>query len=92
MSSNEPNAADLFRAAVGERVYLWRLALKMSRTTLAERAGVSADYVYRLEQGWANPRLTTMQTLATALETTVQELLNVDGEDLGVAAAETKPN
>lgn len=92
MSSNEPNAADLFRAAVGERVYLWRLALKMSRTTLAERAGVSADYVYRLEQGWANPRLTTMQTLATALETTVQELLNVDGEDLGVAAAETRPN
>lgn len=78
MSSNEPNAADLFRAAVGQRVYLWRLALKMSRTTLAERAGVSADYVYRLEQGWANPRLTTMQKVATALETTVQELLDVE--------------
>lgn len=92
MSAQEPSASDLYRAAVGERVYLWRLALRMSRTTLAEKAGVSADYVYRLEQGWANPRLDTMQALATALETTVQELLNVDGEDLGVASAAMKPS
>ena len=92
MPSNEPNAADLFRAAVGERVYLWRLALKLSRSTLAERAGVSADYVYRLEQGWANPRITTLQALAAVLGTTVHELLDVEGEELGVAAAETGKN
>lgn len=85
--SNEPTAADLFKAAVGERVMIWRLALRMSRELLAERAGVSADYIYRLEQGWANPRVTTLQAIAGALETTAHELIDVSGEDLGIAAA-----
>ena len=84
--SNEPTAADLFKAAVGERVFVWRLALKMSRAALAEKAGVSADYIYRLEQGWANPRVTTLQAVAAALETTVHELLDVSGDELGIAA------
>ena len=89
MSQNEPNAADLFRAAVGERVFVWRLALAMSRATLAEKAGLSTDYIYRLEQGWANPRLTTMQRVAMALDTTVHELMDVEGEELGMAADAT---
>ena len=59
-------------------MYLWRLALKMSRATLAERAGVSADYVFRPEQGWPNPWLTTVEKLARALDATVQELLGVE--------------
>lgn len=84
--SNEPTAADLFRAGIGERVLTWRLSMLMSRAALAEKAGVSADYVYRLEQGWANPRITTVQAIAVALETTVAELLDVDGEELGIAA------
>lgn len=86
MSQNEPTASDLFRAAVGERVFVWRLALEMSRAALAEKAGVSADYIYRLEQGWANPRVTTIRAIAIALETTTSELLALDGEELGVAA------
>lgn len=89
MSQNEPNAADLFRAAVGERVFVWRLALAMSRATLAEKAGLSTDYIYRLEQGWANPRITTMQRVAMALDTTVHELMDVEGEELGMAADAT---
>ena len=90
--SNQPTAADLFKAAVGERVFIWRLALKLSRSALAEQAGLSADYVYRLEQGWANPRVTTLQALAGALETTVHELLDVSGDGLGVAAASLDRN
>lgn len=86
--SNEPTAADLFKAAVGERVYVWRVSLKMSREALSEKAGVSADYIYRLEQGWANPRITTLQTVAAALDTTVHELLDVSGDELSIAAAE----
>lgn len=83
---SEPTAADFFKAAVGERVFLWRVAIGMSRAALAEKAGVSADYVYRLEQGWTNPRITTVQAIAVALETTTAELLDLDGEELGVAA------
>lgn len=84
--SNELTAADFFKAALGERVFLWRVAIGMSRTALAEKASVSADYVYRLEQGWANPRITTVQAIAVALGTTAAELLDLDGEELGIAA------
>jgi len=83
---SEPTAADFFKAALGERVFLWRVAIGMSRAALAEKAGVSADYVYRLEQGWTNPRVTTVQAIAVALETTAAELLDLDGEELGIAA------
>jgi transcriptional regulator with XRE-family HTH domain len=83
---SEPTAADFFKAALGERVFLWRIAIGMSRAALAEKVGVSADYVYRLEQGWANPRITTVQAIAMALETTAAELLDLDGEELGVVA------
>ena len=86
MKPNEPSAAELFRAAVGERVFLHRLALAITREEMGRRAGLSADYIYRLEQGWANPRVTTLQSLAKALETTVAELLDVDGDELGIAA------
>lgn len=83
---SEPTAADFFKAALGERVFLWRIAIGMSRAALAEKAGVSADYVYRLEQGWANPRVTTVQAIAVALETTAAELLDLGGEELGIVA------
>lgn len=84
---SEPTAADFFKAALGERVFLWRIAIGLSRVALAAKAGVSADYVYRMEQGWANPRITTVQAIAVALETTAAELLDLDGEELGIAAA-----
>lgn len=84
---SEPTAADFFKAALGERVFLWRVAIGMSRAALAEKAGVSADYIYRLEQGWTNPRITTVQAIAVALETTAADLLDLDGEELGIAAA-----
>lgn len=87
MKPDEPSAADLFRAAVGERVFLHRLALAITREELGRRAGLSVDYIYRLEQGWANPRITTLQSLATALNTTVAELIAVGGDELGLAAA-----
>lgn len=83
---SEPSAADFFKAALGERVFLWRVAIGLSRAALAEKAGVSADYVYRVEQGWANPRITTVQALAVALETTAADLLDLDGGELGIAA------
>lgn len=96
MKADEPSAADLFRAAVGDRVFLHRVAVSLTREELGRRAGLSANYVYRLEQGWANPKVTTLQAVATALQTTVASLLDVDGEGLGVAAAakasQSEPN
>lgn len=85
--SNEPSAADLFKAAVGERVMLWRTTMRMTRVDLSAKAGVTVGYIARLERGQANPKVTTVQALAVALETSVQELLDVGGDELGIAAA-----
>jgi len=74
--------AEQFKAAVGERVYLWRLAAGLGRPDLAAKAGVSSDYVYRLEHGWANPRMETLHRIACALDTPLEELLAVSEEDM----------
>ncbi|MBB5745218.1 helix-turn-helix domain-containing protein [Brevundimonas variabilis] len=84
--SDEPTASDLLKAAIGERLMIWRLALRMSRESVARKADVSVDYVYRLEQGWEDPTVTTLHALALALETNLHELLEVSGEELGLAA------
>ena len=88
-SSNEPTGADLYKAAIGERVMTWRETLGISRATLANAAGISTGYLARIERGNANPTITTMQAIAGGLDTTVQELMDVSGEELGVAAAAT---
>ena len=74
--------AERFKAAVGERVYLWRLAAGLGRPELAAKAGVTPDYVYRLEQGWANPRLDTLHRIACVLDTPLEELLAVSEEEM----------
>ena len=84
-SSNEPTGADLYRAAIGERVMTWRETLGISRATLANAAGISTGYLAKIERGKADPTITTMQAIAAGLETTVQELIDVSGEELGIA-------
>ena len=49
----------------------------MSQVGLAERAGVGAVLVARLELGQTDPRLTTLRKLAAACKVTLGEL--VDG-------------
>lgn len=80
--SKDLSDAERFKVAVGERVYLWRLAAGLGRSELAVGAGVSPDYVYRLEQGWANPRLDTLHRIACALDTPLEELLAVSDEEM----------
>ncbi|HYC97045.1 helix-turn-helix transcriptional regulator [Brevundimonas sp.] len=80
--SKDLSDAERFKIAVGQRAYLWRLAAGLGRSELAAKAGVSADYVYRLEQGWANPRLDTLHRIACALDTPLEELLAVSEEEI----------
>lgn len=84
--SNGPTAADLFKAAVGDRVREWREALEISQDVLADRSGLSLYLIQRIESGKADPTVTTLQVLARALEAEPYELVDVGGEDLGVAA------
>ena len=48
--SNEPTAAELFTAAVGDRVREWREALNQSRANLAVSVGISLSYLGKIER------------------------------------------
>lgn len=88
--SNEPTAAELFTAAVGDRVKEWRESVNQSRADLAGLAGISVSHLGKIERGKVAATITTMQGIATALGAETWELLDVDGEDLGVAAQSAK--
>lgn len=64
-------------ATIGEQVRTWRAARRLSQIALAERAGVGAVLIARLELGQTDPRLSSLRKLARALKITVGEL--VDG-------------
>jgi transcriptional regulator with XRE-family HTH domain len=52
-----------------------RTAKKMSQAALAERAGLSREYVNKLEAGRYDPPLSTINALAKALGVKVGRLL-----------------
>ncbi len=60
---------------MGRRLKTLREARDMSRAELAERAGITREYVRRLEAGLQDPTLGTLQKIAKALKTTVAELV-----------------
>ena len=87
--SNEAKAADLFLAALADRIRGWREALEVSQATIAERSGLSVSTIQRIEAGTVDPKVTTLWALAKSMETEIYELADVSGDDLGIAADET---
>jgi len=79
MTANEPNATNLFKAAVGDRIREWREALQIRQDVLAERSGLSVRQVRRIEAGEANPNVTTLQALAKVFEAEPYGLVDVGG-------------
>ena len=77
--ANQPNRPSANRpdlALVGKRIATFRQIKGLSVPALAEKAKVSKGYVWQLENGEEpNPSLSVLMRIATALETTVAELL-----------------
>jgi DNA-binding transcriptional ArsR family regulator/DNA-binding XRE family transcriptional regulator len=48
----------------------------ISQAALAERAGITPDYLSRIERGGADPRMSVLLALAAGLDTTLRELLD----------------
>lgn len=69
-----------FGARLGARLRARREALGLTQAALAERAGVTSNYVGVLERGLKLPTLDTLITLAKSLEISPAELLG----DVGV--------
>jgi transcriptional regulator with XRE-family HTH domain len=84
--SDEPNAAKLFLAALADRIRDWREALEVSRETVAKRSGLSVSTIRRIEAGTGDPKITTLWALAKAMEAELYEIVDVSGEELGIAA------
>ena len=84
--SGDPKAADLFLAALADRIRDWREALEVSRVTVAKRSGLSVSTIRRIEAGTVDPKITTLWALAKSMETEIYELADVGGEELGIAA------
>jgi transcriptional regulator with XRE-family HTH domain len=59
--------AELIKKRVGQAVCLMRVMEGMTQAQLASVSGLSARYISRLECGLANPKLTTLEILADAL-------------------------
>jgi transcriptional regulator with XRE-family HTH domain len=57
------------------RLKALRVKQGLSQAGLAERAGVSREYIARLETGHHNPTLSTLEKLAKALKVKVGKLL-----------------
>lgn len=58
-----------------ERVRARRNALGLTQDQLAERAGLSTNYIARLEIGLRTPSMATLKSLARALDVQIADLL-----------------
>jgi len=64
----------LARDALGKHVRVHRAKHKLSQTAFGVRAGTTQATVSAIELGEANPRLTTLASLAEAMNLDVSEL------------------
>ena len=74
-----------FRTAFGRHVRSCRRARGLTQEVLAERSGLSADTIRRLEHGDFSPSLDTLRKIACGLEltlTTLFEALEIGERDL----------
>ena len=62
-------------AATGERIRKLRRARNWRQIYLAEQSGVHEVHISDLERGVREPGLRTLSKIASALETTLSELL-----------------
>jgi transcriptional regulator with XRE-family HTH domain len=61
---------------MAKRLREWRAKRKMSQRELAERSGVSREYIARIELGQHDPTVSTLEKLAEALRVKVSRLLD----------------
>ena len=66
---------DALSAAVGHEIRERRTAMRLSQEKLAEAAGLNQTSISLLERGEHSPTLTTLESLAEALETTLTALV-----------------
>lgn len=69
------------RLRLGRRLFDRRKSLGLTRETVAVRAGLGSATVRRIENGEHDPRLGTLEAIATVLDTTASRLLVDEPEE-----------
>ncbi len=72
------------KAMLGTRIREIRKRRKLSQEMLAERAGISAQYVSNIERGKENPTLDLLLRVAEALKVSLREMCDFEAEELDV--------
>lgn len=72
---------------IGQNVHRLRTAAGISLADLASASGISKTTLHGIEQGQANPTLSTLWALATALKASLGELLETPAATLEVVRA-----
>ena len=67
------------REKFGQRVRLMRSERGLTQEQLAERAGISVDFLSLIERGKSSPSFENLDELADALDVPVAELFSFEG-------------
>lgn len=67
---------------IGDNIKRLRNSKNITQKELAERLGTSQQNLAQYENGKRNPKIETLQKIATALDVTVEELLIIDANGI----------
>lgn len=68
--------------ALGKTIQRLRKAYNMSLGDLSEHSGVAKSIISQIERNETNPTLSTVYRLSRALDTTIEEVLRSEGQDV----------
>jgi transcriptional regulator with XRE-family HTH domain len=77
MAVARPNTDDPYMGDLGRNLREARERLELTQEQIADRSGVHATEVSRIEAGKRDPQLSTIQRLAEAVELTPGQLLDL---------------
>ena len=63
---------------LGKRIYQLRKARRLTQAALAERSGISNEFMSAIERGAKLPSLPTLQRIGVALRVGAKDLFNFD--------------
>ncbi len=67
-----------FYKNLGKNIKIKRKELDLSQQELADKAGISLNFIGKIEVAFSKPSLDTVIKIANALEITVSELCNFE--------------
>ena len=65
---------------IGEKIKKLRESKKLTQEALARKAEIASSSVYKLERGKHTPSIKTLSKIASALDTSINELMKSEAE------------